>query len=63
VLGLFWLPPEGAEWAPEVLAMARERDEARKAREWQKADALRRQLLEHGVQVEDAPGGFRLKRR
>jgi cysteinyl-tRNA synthetase len=63
VLGLFWLPPRGADWAPEVLAMAREREAARKAREWQKADALRRQLLEHGVLVEDAPDGFRLKRR
>jgi cysteinyl-tRNA synthetase len=64
VLGLFWTPPgPEAEWAPEVLALVGQREEARKARDYARADALRMALLERGVLVEDSPEGPRLKRR
>ncbi|HEY6867555.1 MAG TPA: cysteine--tRNA ligase [Candidatus Eisenbacteria bacterium] len=63
VLGLFWRPPGAESWDPEVLELARARETARAKREWQKADALREQLLARGVLVEDGPQGFRLKRK
>ena len=63
VLGLFWKAPGAEDWEAGVLALAQERDGARKARDWKKADALRKQLLDLGVLVEDAADGFRLKRR
>jgi len=63
VLGLFWKAPAGESWEPEVLALAQEREEARKARDWGRADELRRKLSDRGVVVEDAAGGFKLKRK
>jgi len=63
VLGLFWKAPGAESWDSGVLALAEEREGARKARDWKKADALRRELLDRGVLVEDSPGGFRLKRK
>jgi len=64
VLGLFWKPPAPVDrWEPEVLALAEQREQARKARDWKRADALRGELLEKGVLVEDSPSGPRLKRR
>ena len=64
VLGLFWKPPAGEErWDPEVLALADQRETARKARDWKRADALRASLLDKGVLVEDSASGPRLKRR
>ena len=63
VLGLFWKPPAAEAWEVEVLELARAREGARKARDWARADALRRELLERGVLVEDGADGFRLKRR
>ena len=63
VLGLFWKPPAAEVWEAGVLELARAREGARKARDWARADALRRELLERGVLVEDGADGFRLKRR
>jgi cysteinyl-tRNA synthetase len=40
-----------------VEAMIRERSEARARKDWSKADALREQLQEMGVVLEDGPGG------
>jgi cysteinyl-tRNA synthetase len=63
VLGLFWRPAEAGAWEPELVALAEAREAARKARDWKQADALRKDLLDRGVLVEDTAGGFKLKRR
>jgi cysteinyl-tRNA synthetase len=41
----------------EVLGWARERDAAREARDWARADALRDRIVASGHVVEDTPGG------
>ena len=63
VLGLFWKKPEPESWPAEILALVADREDARQSRDWGRADALRGRLLEMGVQVEDSPGGPKLKRR
>ena len=62
VLGLFWKAPAGEHWNPEVLALVEAREEARKSKDWGKADELRAQLLALGVLVKDGPQGPKLKR-
>jgi cysteinyl-tRNA synthetase len=42
---------------PEILALAREREEARKARDWKHADALRKKILDSGFILKDTPQG------
>ncbi|MGZ4693530.1 MAG: cysteine--tRNA ligase [Acidimicrobiales bacterium] len=57
---------EGADLRPipdDMLALAAERDEARRARDWGRSDALRQQLQERGYIVEDGPAGTQLRRR
>ena len=63
VLGLFWHRPEGESWPEAIVALAREREAARKSRDWARADLLRGQLAELGVVVEDSPEGPKLKRK
>jgi len=62
VLGLFWRLPAGESWDAEVLALVEQREAARRARDWKKADAIRADLGSRGVLVEDSPGGPKLKR-
>ncbi|MGH7544928.1 MAG: cysteine--tRNA ligase, partial [Gemmatimonadota bacterium] len=50
------LDPELRRW---VDARVAERETARKARDFQRADAIRFELAEHGVAVEDTPQGAR----
>jgi len=58
-----WGLGEPEEKVPEeILALARERQEARKARDFQRADAIREELLRRGWRVEDTPKGPRVKR-
>jgi cysteinyl-tRNA synthetase len=61
VLGLFWKPPAGETWEPEVLGLVEAREQARKARDWKQADEIRARLLERGVSVEDSAQGPKLK--
>ena len=63
VLGLFWKAPGAESWPPEVLDLARQREAARKAKDWKRSDALRAQLLELGVAVEDTAQGQKLRGR
>ena len=63
VLGLFWKPPAGERWEPEVLELVEAREAARKARDWKQADELRGRLLARGVVVEDGAQGPKLKRK
>ncbi len=46
----------------EVEALIRERDDARTARDYARSDAIRAQLLEMGIQLEDTPTGTRWRR-
>lgn len=54
---------EGALSDEEVEALIRERNEARKARDYARADQIRAMLLEKGIVVEDTRDGVRWKRR
>ena len=63
VLGLFWLPLEEEPEAPSaVLAKVQAREDARRAKDWGKADALRAEVLAEGWVIEDRPDGPRVKR-
>jgi len=47
---------------PELQALIDKRQEARKARDFAQADALRAQLRQAGIEIEDTPQGVRWKR-
>jgi cysteinyl-tRNA synthetase len=53
--------PEGPQIPPEVAALAAERDRARAARDWARADAIRDELTAAGWVVEDGPAGTTLR--
>jgi cysteinyl-tRNA synthetase len=55
-------PSLGEDVPAEALAKARERDEARAAKDWARADALRDELVAEGYVVEDTANGTRLRR-
>ena len=65
VLGLLDKAEESAaasdapELPPELGRLVQERQEARAARDWDRADALRRELAAAGVVVTDTPDGPR----
>jgi cysteinyl-tRNA synthetase len=46
----------------EEQALLEERSRARQDRDWARADSLRRELAQRGIQVEDTPGGVRWKK-
>ena len=46
----------------EVRALITERENARVAKDWQKADALREKITEAGFDIEDTDTGFYIKR-
>jgi len=50
------------ELPPEVMRLIREREEARRRRDYATADRLREELLRHGIAVEDTPQGTRWRR-
>ena len=52
-------PVEGAE---EVEALIAQRAEAKKAKDWGRADAIRDQLKEMGIEIKDTPNGVEWKR-
>jgi cysteinyl-tRNA synthetase len=63
ILGLFWTPFEvGTEVPEDILAKVGERDEARAAKDWARADAIRDELASLGWVIEDRPDGARVKR-
>src|SRR4051794_1156759 len=47
----------------EALGLAAERDAARAAKDWARADSLRDQLIELGYEVADTPNGTELRKR
>lgn len=58
VLGLLGKKDEGVD--PEIEALAKERDEARKAKNWARADEIRDLLTEKGYRIEDTPNGAKV---
>jgi cysteinyl-tRNA synthetase len=46
---------------PELLKLLKERQEARKSKDFKRADAIREELKGKGWQIEDTPKGARLK--
>ena len=60
VLGLLYKEEDQAE--EEVLELIKEREEARKNKDFARADALRDQLLEMGIAIEDSRDGTKWKR-
>lgn len=52
---------EAGELAPELMALIKEREAARKAKDWKKSDELRKALADKGVLIEDAAGGTKWK--
>ena len=62
-LGLPLHSGAGDEMDPSSENLVRQRDEAREARDWARADALRDQLVALGWLVEDGPDGTRIRRQ
>ena len=62
-LGLFWLAAEEETVEPEVVALANQREEARRSKNWAEADRLRTAILERGYTVEDRADGARVRRK
>ena len=60
VLGIIDFGEEELE--PELAGLVREREEARKRKDFVESDRLRARLLDAGVVVEDTPGGTRWKK-
>ncbi len=57
------------EWQPsleiipgDIQALVNQRQQARKEKRWQEADALRNQITSAGYEIEDTPEGARVKR-
>jgi cysteinyl-tRNA synthetase len=63
ILGLFWRKPAGESWPEEIVALAQDREAARKARNWALADEIRGKLGTLGVLVEDSAEGPKLKKK
>src|SRR5438046_1777706 len=63
LLGFFWKVPQAEQWSEDVLALANERDVARRERNWKRSDELRNALADKGVIVEDGAQGQKLKRK
>jgi cysteinyl-tRNA synthetase len=58
-----WQPDEVAlaDLDAEVAALVSERTEARAAKDWARADAIRDELASRGITVEDTPSGIKVK--
>lgn len=63
VLGLSLGEWEPAEVPDEIKALVRARDEARQARDWSRADALREEIEEAGYEVRDTPEGAEVRKK
>jgi len=64
VLGIINVGDAGSELLDEeVERLIAERTEARRAKNWQRADEIRNLLQEKGIILEDTPQGVRWKRR
>lgn len=62
ILGLNLGAEEGAKLEGHLMSLIARREEARRSRDWEKADALRKELREKGVILEDRPQGTSWRR-
>ncbi len=62
VFGLRLLEKEELKVPSEILKLVKERDEARKKKDWKKSDELREKIKEWGYLVEDSPEGTKIKK-
>lgn len=62
VLGLKLDQAHASVIPEEIRALAREREQARKAKQWQKADRIRGEAQKLGYEIEDTPSGPRVKK-
>ena len=60
-LGLGEWRPDAVEAPAEVAELARRREAARAARDWEEADRLREAIRAHGFELEDTPAGAKLR--
>jgi cysteinyl-tRNA synthetase len=60
ILGLDAVAKTEDDIPADITAMAEERQQARAARDFARADALRAALAERGFEVRDVPGGFKI---
>jgi len=63
VLGVLGLVPEDQEISEEIMALVNQRQEARKARNFAEADALRDKITALGYDVKDTPEGVKISKR
>lgn len=63
VFGLKLFEKEKFEIPAEILKLAEEREEARKNRDWKKADELREKISKLGFAVEDKEKGFSIREK
>jgi len=56
-------PVHGDKQVEEIEAMVRRRNEARRTRDFELSDQIRRQLLDRGVVIEDTREGTRWRRK
>jgi len=63
ILGVLDDAPAAGDDDAEIEALVAQRDEARSARNFARADALRDQLTERGIELLDTPQGTRWRRR
>ncbi len=63
VLNIFGSPQDAEMLDGQIQALIDERQEARRRRDFSRADEIRIQLTEHGIALEDTKDGVRWKRR
>jgi len=56
------IPPYEEKLEPELQALIKEREEARRRKDWATADKIREELRRRGVLLEDTPQGVRWKK-
>ncbi len=62
VLGIMDRQPLSEEFGPEIWELVSRRQAARDARDWEKADHIRKELFSRGIEVMDTATGIRLVR-